>query len=89
MPETRTREQREEAIRPANESAGKSQAGMLGVDASFGQASSFAGEAILDEDHTLGQEFRDLLNEDSSTTTNLQESETSSCELALDYRLPV
>jgi hypothetical protein len=89
MPETRTKEQRDEAIKPANESAGKSQAGMLAVDASFGQASSFAGEAILDEDHTLSQEFRDLLNEDSNTTTNLQESETSSCELALDYRLPV
>jgi hypothetical protein len=84
-----TKEQRDEAIRLANERAGESQAGALAVDASSGQASSFASVATLEEDHTLSQESRALLNEDSNTTTNLQESETLSCELALDYRIPV
>jgi hypothetical protein len=84
-----TKEQRDETIRLANERAGGSQAGTLAVDASPGQASSFASEATLEEDYTLSQESRNLLSEDSNTTTNLQESETSSDELSFNYRLPV
>ncbi|KAL1979592.1 hypothetical protein VTN96DRAFT_5527 [Rasamsonia emersonii] len=37
----------------------------------------------------LSQESQTLLNEDSNTSTNFHDSETSSGELALDYRLPV
>jgi len=84
-----TKEQRDETIRLANSRAGESQAGTLAVDASPGQASSFASDATLEEDYTLSQESRDLLSEDSNTTTNLQESETSSGELSFNYRLPV
>lgn len=46
------KEQRDEAIRRANERAGDSQATTLAVDASFGQIYSFTGEATLDETYT-------------------------------------
>jgi hypothetical protein len=86
------KEQRDEAIRQANERAGECQAGTLAVDASFGQASSFASEATLDGIYTieaLSQESRTPLTEDSNTTTRLQKSETSSGEPSVDYRPPV
>src|SRR5271156_6090562 len=77
------KEQRDEAIRRANERAGECQAETLAADASFGQASSFASEATLDGTYTieaLSQESRTSLTEDSNTTTHLQKSETSSGE---------
>ncbi len=89
------KEQRDEAIKRANEIANErandSQAEAPAVDSSFGLASSFASEASLDEPYTiepLSQETRTSLNEDSNTTANHQESETSTDELGLDYRLP-
>ena len=42
----------------------------------------------MKEDYTLSQESGTLLNEGSNTTTNLQGSDTSLGELALEYRLP-
>jgi hypothetical protein len=86
------KEQRDEAIRPANERAGECQAGTLAVDASFGQASSFASEATLGGIYTieaLNQEPRTSLTEDSNTNTRLQKSEASSGEPSVDYRPPV
>jgi len=85
------KEQRDEAIMRANERANDSQAGAPAVDSSFGPVSSFASEASLEEPYTiepLSQESQTLLNEDSNTTANPQESETSTDELVLDYRLP-
>ncbi len=61
------------------------------IDSSFDPVSSFASEASLEEPHTikpLSQESQTLLSEDSNTTANPQESETSTDELVLDYRLP-
>jgi hypothetical protein len=82
------KEQRDEAIRLANERAGESQDGVLPVDANFVQASGFASEATLEEDYTLSQESGNLLDEGSSTTITLQESDTSSGELALERGPP-
>jgi len=85
------KEQRDEAIKRANERANDSQAGASAVNSSFGPVSSFASEASLDEPYTiepLSQESRTSLNEDSNTAANPQESEISTDELRLDYRLP-
>ena len=86
------KEQRDEAIRQANERAGECQAGTLTIDASFAQASSIASEATLDGTYTieaLSEESRTALTEDSNTITHFQESQTSSGEPAVDYRAPV
>jgi len=82
------KEQRNEAIELANERAGESQAGVLPIEASFGQASSFASEVTLEEDYTLSQESGTLLDEGSNTTTNPLEGDVSSTELLLEYKLP-
>ena len=85
------KEQRDEAIRRANERANDSQAGALAVDESFGLVSSFVSEASLDELYTIeavSQESRTSPNEGSNITANLQESETSTDELLSDFRLP-
>ena len=86
-----TKEQRDEAIRRANERANDSQVGTLAVDASFGGVSSFTTEASLDEASTikaLSQESQTSLNEGSNIIADLQESETSTDELASDYKVP-
>jgi len=85
------KEQRDQAIKRANERANDSQAGAPAIDSSFDPVSSFASEASLEEPYTikpLSQESQTLLSEDSNTTANPQESETSTDELVLDYRLP-
>jgi len=85
------KKQRDQAIKRANERANDSQAGTPAIDSSFDPVSSFASEASLEEPHTiepLSQESQTLLSEDSNTTANPQESETSTDELVLDYRLP-
>lgn len=79
------KEQRDEAIRRANERAGKNQADTLAVGASFRQASSFASEATSEENYMLSQESQVSLTD---TTANLQESETSVDELALKFESP-
>ncbi len=88
-----TKEKRDEFIDAANaRKTNDSQVGTPANDASgFGLLSSFTSEASPDEPCTiesLGQETRTSLTEDSHTTANLQESETSTDELVLDYRLP-
>jgi hypothetical protein len=86
------KEQRDEAITRANERAGECQAGTIAVDASFGEATSFASEATLHGTYTtevLSQASQTLLTEDSNTTTGLHESEISLGEPSLDHRLPV
>jgi hypothetical protein len=45
-------------------------------------------QTTVGEDSRLSQESQNLLNEPSNTTTNLQESDTSSCDLASDV-LPI
>jgi len=85
------KEQRDEVIKRANNRANDSQTGAPAVDSSFGTVSSFASEASLEEPYTiepLSQESQTLLNEDSNTTANPQESETSTDEPVLDHRLP-
>ena len=84
-------EQRDEVIKRANDRANDSQTGAPAVDSSFGPVSSFASEDPLEEPYTiepLSQESQTLLNEDSNTTANPQESETSTDEPVLDHRLP-
>jgi hypothetical protein len=86
-----TKEQRDEAIRRANERANDSQVETLAIDASFSGVSSFTTEASLDEASTikaLSQESQTSLNEGSKITADLQESETSTDELASDYKVP-
>lgn len=86
-----TKEQRDRAIRRANERANHSQVEALAVDASFGGFSSFTTEESLDEAYTmetLSQESRTSLNEGSNINADPPESETSTDELAIDYRLP-
>ena len=85
------KEQRDEAIRLANDRVNDSQVGTLAVDASFGGVSSFTTEASLDETSTVeapSQESQTSLNEGSNITADLQESETSTDELASDYKVP-
>ena len=85
------KEQRDEMIKRANDRANDSQTGAPAVDSSFGPVSSFASEASLEEPYTiepLSQESQTLLNEDSNTTANPQESETSADEPVLGHRLP-
>jgi hypothetical protein len=77
-----TKEQRDEAIRRANERVNDSQVGTLAVDASFGGISSFTTEASLDEAYTI-----EALSQESRTSLN-EESETSTDELASDYKVP-
>lgn len=86
-----TKEQRDEAIRRANERANNSQVGTLVVDESFGGVSSFTTEASLDKTSTIeapSQESQTSLNEGSNVTADLQEPETSTDELASDYNVP-
>ena len=86
-----TKEQRDKAIRRANERANDSQVGTLAADASFGGVSSFTTEASLDEAYTieaLSQESQTSLNEGSDITADLQDPETSTDELASDYKVP-
>jgi hypothetical protein len=78
-----TKEQRDEAIKRANEKANDSQVGPLAVDASFGGVFSFTTEASLNETYTI-----EALSQESNTTADPPESETSMDELAIDYRLP-
>lgn len=85
------KEQRDEAIKQANERVNDSQVGTLAVDASFGGVASFTTEASLNEASTielLSQESQTSLNEGSNLTADLQQSETSTDELASDYKVP-
>lgn len=86
-----TREQRDEAIERANTRVNDSQVGTLAVDASFSRISSFTTGASSNETDTieaLSQESQISQNKYSYTTTDPPESETSTDELASDYRLP-
>ena len=85
-----TKEQRDKAIKRANERANDSQVGRLAVDESFGRVSNFT-EASLDEAYmieALSQESLTSLNKGSNATADLPESETSMDELALNYKHP-
>ncbi|KAL8700950.1 MAG: hypothetical protein Q9201_005166 [Fulgogasparrea decipioides] len=85
------KEQRDEAIKQANERAFDNQFGTLAADASFSRGLSFTAGASLDETDTievLSQESQTSLNKGSNTTANPPESETSTDELAPDYILP-
>lgn len=75
------KEQRDEAIRRANERVDEHHTGMLAIDASLAQASIFPSEATSDETYTI-----EALGEDFTTTTHLQMSDTSSGEPLVDYR---
>ena len=82
------KEQREEAIRRVNKRAGEFQVETLAVDASFERITRYTSETTVEEDSRLSQESRSSLNETSNTTTDLQESDASSCDLASDV-LPI
>jgi hypothetical protein len=75
-----TKEQRDQAIKRANERANDSQVGTL---AGFSGVSSFTTGASLDETYII-----EALSQESNTSADPPESETSTDELALDYRLP-
>lgn len=83
------KEQRDEAIRRANEKVNKDRAGTLATDTSFAQASSFASEATLDVTtiEALTEESRTSRNEESNTNTLT--SEASSGEPSVDHRASV
>ncbi len=78
-----TKEQRDEAIKRANERASDSQIRTLTVDASFTTSTSLD---EIDTIEALSQESQTSLNKDSYTTVDPPESETSTDELASDYR---
>ena len=81
------KEQRDEAIRRANEKVDEDRAGTLAIDTSFSQASSFASEATSDVTYTieaLTEESRTSRTEESNTNT--QTSEASSGEPLVDHR---
>ncbi|ERF69373.1 hypothetical protein EPUS_08645 [Endocarpon pusillum Z07020] len=85
-----TKEQRDEAIKRANEKVNDSQVGTLAVDASFGGISSFTTEDSLDEAYmieALSQESRTSLDEGSNIATDPPESETSTDKLTINYSL--
>lgn len=79
-----TKEQRDEAIRLANEKAGESQARVLPVDASFGQTFGVASGTTAEEDYTLSQGSGNLPDEGSNTTVNFQGPDTPPGELTLE-----
>lgn len=86
------KEQRDKAIRRANERVDEYHTATLAIDASFTQASSFASEATSGETYTieaLTEESRTSLTEDSTITTHLQTSDASSGEPLVDYRASV
>ena len=86
------KEQRDEAIRRANERVDDYRAGTLAINANFTQAYNFASEATSDGTYTieaLTEESRISLTEESNTTTHLQTSEASSGEPSVDYRASV
>jgi hypothetical protein len=81
------KEQRNEAIRGANERVNGNLAELATVDTSF----SLASETSLNESYTIesvSQASHVSLTEDTHGTANLQESETSTDELPLSNRLP-
>lgn len=82
------KEQRDEAIKKANERSFNSQIGTLTADSSFGRAFSSTAGASLDETDTIeaqSQESQTSLNKGSNTTIDPPESEASTDELARDY----
>ena len=86
-----TKEQRDEAIKRANERANDNQVGSL-VGASIDEVSSFATEALLDGASTieaLSQESQTSLAEGSNFAADLPKSETSADELAADDQVSV
>ncbi|KAL9127755.1 MAG: hypothetical protein Q9175_007672 [Cornicularia normoerica] len=86
------KQQRDEAIRRANERVDEHHAGPLAIDASFRQASTFASEATSDGTYTieaLSEESRTSLTEDTNTTTHVQTPEVSSGEPSVEYRTSV
>ncbi|MCJ1465175.1 hypothetical protein MMC07_003791 [Pseudocyphellaria aurata] len=84
------KEQRDEAIRRANEKVDEDRAEALAIDTTFAQASSFTSEVTLDETFTI-----EALTEGSRTSrteksnTNTQKSEASSGEPSEDYTASV
>jgi len=85
------KEQRDEAIRRANERVDEHHVGTLTINAGITPASSFISEATLDGTsmiEALSQESQITQTEDSNTTTH-QGSETSSIELSVERRAPV
>lgn len=71
------KEQRENTIREANQRASDSQVETLGIDAKSNRISSRGSEITVEESPRLSQESRNLLNETSSTATDLQASSGS------------
>ncbi|KAI4154565.1 MAG: hypothetical protein LQ340_001594 [Diploschistes diacapsis] len=85
------KEQRDEAIRRANERIDEHHVGTLAIDAGIIPTSSFVSEATLDGISTveaLSQESRIPQTKDSNITTH-HEPETSSTKLSLEQRTPV
>ena len=80
------KEQRDEAIRRANEKVDEDRAGTLAIDTSFAQASSFASEATSEVTtiEALTKESRTSRTEESNTNTLM--SEASSGEPSVDHR---
>lgn len=65
--------------------------GMLALDASFSGDPSCTTGASRDKTYTIkapSQQSQTSLNKDSNTTADPPESESSTDELALDYKLP-
>jgi hypothetical protein len=83
-----TKEQRDEAIKQANERAADSQSGTQAANASFSRVFSFTAGASFgkfDTIEALSQESQASLNKDSNTTTD---PETSTDKLAVENKFP-
>lgn len=86
------KEQRDEAIRQANERVSESQPATFAVDTTFNEVTSFASEATLDGISTIAafsQGSQVLSAEDTNTTVILQESAPPSEEVPSECRSPV
>ena len=85
------KEQREEAIKNANQRVHDNQVGTPTVDANFGPVPGFTSEASQDELSTidsLSPESQPSPNQGLNATVILQDFETSTDELILDYIPP-
>lgn len=76
------KEQRDGAIKRANERAVELPANRLAVDPSLHRTPSCSNETTIEEGSRLSEESRNLLDETTNTTADLEESDAS-CELTL------
>ncbi|MCJ1314499.1 hypothetical protein MMC25_008181 [Agyrium rufum] len=82
------KEQRDEAIRWANEKVNEDRAKALAINTSFAQASSFASEASSDMTYTIKASVKKArISRTEESNTNTQTSQASSNKPLIDHRV--